>query len=338
MPSRQFTCLQCNRSFESSTGRAKYCGRECYDRARTLPRRQCLQCGQSFAPSDSTMECCSKKCAGIHRRTRLTIECRICGASVQVNAARSTTAAYCSRKCKGESHQRSCVIRCAACGKEKRVPQSLSGKQFCSVECKYTIRTEGDGQNKFGRKNGRAKFACAECGKECTVHKYVAQRRRFCSPECTLVCQARENAATMVELSCLWCKQIFRYPESQVRAGRKKFCSRECNGAYTARYKQNRVSGTETQFFDQLELTGLRLRRQVRVRRYVVDAVCADRNVAIEFDGEYWHSFPHVIAKDERKSDAIAWAGYKLIRVPERDWMDDPTGTITRVLEEVSQL
>jgi very-short-patch-repair endonuclease len=92
---------------------------------------------------------------------------------------------------------------------------------------------------------------------------------------------------------------------------------------------------TETQFFDHLESTGLRLERQVRVRQFVVDAVCMNRNVVIEFDGEYWHSLERIKQKDERKADAIAWAGYKLVRVPERDWLDKPEATIQRVLEEV---
>ena len=92
---------------------------------------------------------------------------------------------------------------------------------------------------------------------------------------------------------------------------------------------------TETAFFDRLEASGVRLDRQVRVRQFVIDAVCVDINTAIEFDGEYWHSLEHVRAKDERKADAIAWAGLKLVRVPEREWLDNPNGAIDRVLREV---
>jgi very-short-patch-repair endonuclease len=89
---------------------------------------------------------------------------------------------------------------------------------------------------------------------------------------------------------------------------------------------------------DELERSGLSLKRQVRLGSFVIDAICHEWNVAIEFDGEYWHSLPGAAEKDQRKAVAVAWAGLKLIRVPEREWLGDPQGTIDRVIQEVNQL
>lgn len=152
--------------------------------------------------------------------------------------------------------------------------------------------------------------------------------------------RARENPSATVEFACLWCGTVFKRAKNNVeqRPDRVKFCSRECNGAHTIRYKQNRVSATESDFLDRLESAGLKVSRQKRIAGFIVDAVCSTTNVAIEFDGEYWHSLKHIKAKDERKAQAIAWAGYKLVRVPERDWLDNPEATIAWVLEEIQRL
>lgn len=100
----------------------------------------------------------------------------------------------------------------------------------------------------------------------------------------------------------------------------------------------SRVSKVEARFFDQLEAAGCPVKRQTRIGRFTVDAVVKGTNVAIEFDGEYWHSIPKVKKKDERKSDAIAWAGYKLIRVAEADFATDPSRTVAAVIQQANTL
>jgi very-short-patch-repair endonuclease len=139
----------------------------------------------------------------------------------------------------------------------------------------------------------------------------------------------------MVTLECLWCGESFQRKESYLKSNgaRVKFCSKECNGAYTARYKQNSVSAAETAFFDRLEAAGLRFNRQAQFKKFVIDAICVEKNIAIEFDGDYWHSLEHVKAKDKRKSDALERAGYELIRVPEYAWVEHPDSAIEWVLE-----
>jgi very-short-patch-repair endonuclease len=211
-----------------------------------------------------------------------------------------------------------------------------AGRRFCDIVCKYAVLRDAQGKNRFGRKDGRGEFECQECGARIALHKYLARRRRFCSPECAKKWRVRHKPAAMVSLSCVWCGKEFQRHQSYIdhNGGRVKFCSKECNGAFTARYKQNRVSAAETAFLDAVEAAGLAVNRQVRIKGFVVDAVCAERNVVIEFDGEYWHSFTHVLAKDERKADAVAWAGYKLVRVRERDYLTDPEATVAAVVRQ----
>jgi very-short-patch-repair endonuclease/endogenous inhibitor of DNA gyrase (YacG/DUF329 family) len=339
MPLRQFTCLHCSSSFISGESTAKYCGRACYDLSRTLLERNCLQCGKRFAPTGSTIECCSKACAGILRRTRFLIQCAICGKEVSRKPSNANPR-YCSRKCQGVAKQRPIFKACLHCNSSMRLSASQDSRLYCSVVCKYAELHDAAGTNRFGRKNGRGSFACAECGDSRETHRYLAERRQFCSRECVIKYRLRTAPAPQVVMSCLWCGESYKRAESYLRhnQGRSKFCSRACCGAYVVRYRQNRISLEETRFLDALEQAGLRFVRQVRVSRFIVDARCLERNVVIEFDGEYWHSLKHIQEKDERKAVAVAWAGYKLVRVAERDWLDDPDGTIRQVLEEVGRL
>jgi very-short-patch-repair endonuclease len=336
MPSRQFTCHKCGALFGSDEQAPKYCGRQCYDAARTLPKRICLVCSKSFAPRHSTREYCSKTCAGASRRRRRIVACKKCGRQFEVSRS-DADARYCSRACLWVARRRSAPKVCAHCQKTMDLRPSEAHRKYCSVACKYAVVIDEGGQNRFGAKNGRSTFTCQECGVEIGAHKYLADRRKFCGGDCATRWRLRHTPAPVVAFSCVWCGQHFERRKSYADhyPGRVKFCSRACNGAHSARYKQNRVSVTETEFFDRLASAGLRFTRQVRVRQFVVDAMCTDTNVVIEFDGEYWHSLERIREKDERKADAIAWAGCKLVRVPERDWLDSPEATIQRVLEEV---
>lgn len=50
----------------------------------------------------------------------------------------------------------------------------------------------------------------------------------------------------------------------------------------------------------------------------LVDFKCG--NAIIEFDGDYWHSFPETIRRDKLKQTILESRGYKLIRVTETDF------------------
>ena len=338
MPLRQFTCLHCGTPFSSDQTLQSIAAiaaigfREHFRSASVLHAAACLRHAMK------RWSLCSRACAGILRsaRGRRLVACEICGKQQSV-AKSKLSARYCSRACKHLAQTRRLQKPCAYCKKLMDLRPSEASRKFCDIVCKYAVLLDESGTSRFGPKNGRGTFACQECGRISDVHRYDAEHRRFCSSECCLRQQARVNAAPQVALACLWCGVTYQRPQSYVRhnSRRPKFCSRECNGAYTARYKQNRVSGTEKQFLDRLESCGLRFTRQVRVKHFVVDALCTSQNVVIEFDGEYWHSLEHIKRKDERKSIAVASAGYRLIRVPERSWLDDPEATIRNVLKEV---
>lgn len=70
--------------------------------------------------------------------------------------------------------------------------------------------------------------------------------------------------------------------------------------------------------------------KQRNIGDYVVDAYISERRMAIEVDGEYWHSLPNNIERDKRKDAALASYGITVIRLPERK----VRGDIKAVLRE----
>lgn len=55
----------------------------------------------------------------------------------------------------------------------------------------------------------------------------------------------------------------------------------------------------------------------------VVDFYCERKNLAIEADGEHWHSSPSAIAKDARKDAELGKLGIKVLCLRERDILRD---------------
>jgi very-short-patch-repair endonuclease len=117
------------------------------------------------------------------------------------------------------------------------------------------------------------------------------------------------------------------------------FCSRQCLGSYTVRYKQNRISKPEQAFLDEVALVvPFVIRRQEPLGGFVADGYIAEHRLVIEFDGEYWHSFSNVQAKDRRKDAAYSAIGLRVVHVPERTYLDDPEAAIALVEAAIKEV
>lgn len=71
--------------------------------------------------------------------------------------------------------------------------------------------------------------------------------------------------------------------------------------------------------------------------KWCVDFLIASHNLVIECDGTYWHSLPEIVQKDQEKNKAILDAGYKLLRLPERDICKHLDTCIERIKQALSE-
>jgi hypothetical protein len=80
-------------------------------------------------------------------------------------------------------------------------------------------------------------------------------------------------------------------------------------------------------------ITPLRVVRNERRRLapFELDIWIPEIAVAIEYDGDYWHSRPEVAARDRIKDQRARDEGITLIRVREGDWLDRRPGVRERL-------
>ena len=80
------------------------------------------------------------------------------------------------------------------------------------------------------------------------------------------------------------------------------------------------------------QLEGQRFRRQHPIGIYVADFVCLEKRLVIEVDGGH-HGEPEQIAHDARRTQWLEAEGYRIIRVWNRDVMDNLYGVVILILE-----
>jgi len=66
-----------------------------------------------------------------------------------------------------------------------------------------------------------------------------------------------------------------------------------------------------------------------------VDFKCA--NVIIEFDGTYWHSTPLIKSRDRRRTLFLELKGYKVLRIKEKDYLENKQKVVDKCLEFVNE-
>jgi very-short-patch-repair endonuclease/AraC-like DNA-binding protein len=55
-------------------------------------------------------------------------------------------------------------------------------------------------------------------------------------------------------------------------------------------------------------------------------------NKNIEFDGEYWHSFPEIQEKDKVRDEFLTSMGYMILRIKERDYYNNPEEVLNKCI------
>ena len=68
-----------------------------------------------------------------------------------------------------------------------------------------------------------------------------------------------------------------------------------------------------------------------------LDIFIPEINVGIEYDGDYWHSLPDMIERDQRKDAICKDKGIRLIRIKESDWLNN-LNMKNKLLEEIENI
>jgi very-short-patch-repair endonuclease len=231
---------------------------------------------------------------------------------------------FCSRKCAGKSYERQVEKPCKICGKIFTSAPSQE-RIYCSRECWAQSR-----QGVAMTPQTRVYLNCEMCGKQFWKWPSAVANGegRCCSYECLNEWKRTIKGATHplykppAKLICEWCGE--RYETKPSIAPRSHFCSRQCQGAWTAQHQSAKRTRIEVIVEDWLRESKITYEAQAQMGRFVCDFVLRRAGLVIECDGSYWHSIPLVKSRDKRKDEWLKANGYRILRLREDDIHNRP--------------
>ena len=213
---------------------------------------------------------------------------------------------YCSYECRGKDQRKGSWKICLnpKCNKEFYVKKQLENikNKCCSIECASIIKKDGKIVN------------CFTCGKEVYRKKSEIRNRNFCNKEC----YTNKPPKIYPEYICLECGK--KFSRRNLKNVKNKFCSRKCSNEHNI----NNCSVIKGP--NKLELSGrdilldldINFREQVPMyNKWIVDILCVNKNVVIQWDGDYWHNLPQNKIRDKNQDKYLTKCGYRVLRFTE---------------------
>jgi len=225
--------------------------------------------------------------------------CEVCGASFDTMPYRVATSRFCSRKCQSINHSKELlkptVHFCLQCGKQF-ITSPSSKKIFCSRQCSQKAR---NGQHFLSRAE-RITKTCPVCKKPFSFREL--EHKTYCSKKC-----ADASFKRRIDLVCQACGKTYSV---RPKFNDQKFCSRTCRTVGIGKSE----TGIEKIMKSALLESGVDFVSQYPIFRYTLDFAIPTKKVAIECDGDYWHSLPGAKENDARKDTYLANHGWKVLR------------------------
>lgn len=172
----------------------------------------CVVCGTEFVQIDSRHLCCCRRCRekykNLKKGTRI---CAYCGEEYISEYNTQFCSKECKEKYKRDNYPKKETI-CKQCGKPFI---GLSYQKFCCSSCK----------TKYGYEHSKVKTTCCVCGKEICISKYELKDRNFCSHECVMAWEVKNNLVKSTETKPH--KKVMEYMDANnISYEKEKGCGR----------------------------------------------------------------------------------------------------------------
>ena len=96
---------------------------------------------------------------------------------------------------------------------------------------------------------------------------------------------------------------------------------------------KNQDTSIEVAVQNELKLLGVEFEKQKHIGPYFIDIFIPAKSVAIECDGDYWHSFEDRKEKDKMRDEWLEEQGIIVIRLPEHAIRNDVKGLVKYVVK-----
>jgi very-short-patch-repair endonuclease len=158
---------------------------------------------------------------------------------------------------------------------------------------------------------------CKRCKKAFVISK-PCKESRFCSRRCGYL-QRRGKASRMwlsdmPHIVCPICGKSVRLPARSM-LGKRVCCSNRCRGIWGKKRQRNKDTNIERIMRAGLEERGWRFQEQQQILAITIpDFFIPAIKAVIYCDGDYWHSLPVHLKRDNEQTVALTAAGYKVFR------------------------
>lgn len=229
--------------------------------------------------------------------------CPVCGDRFTCRDQRQI---YCSSQCFHQ--QRSATLQakvnhpiqtCPVCGQSFSDPKHPD-RVYCSRDCMGMA------------KRNRITKICITCGKEFDVPVSLGHLVN-CSEEC------RRSHQSKV---CQVCGNEFTPKQSRFETA--KYCSKACYQVAWVEHLRKRIgkhgpTEPERKAKAALDQLGIPYEPEKRIEKYLIDFYLPHFQIALEVDGDYWHSLPDVKKRDTHKTRILGKYGIQVIRITETE-------------------
>ena len=257
---------------------------------------------------------------GIRRLIERT--CETCSRVFQVEPYQ-INARFCSRLCQAVGHSKEMLKsqsrQCELCHRSFIVAPSTAQK-YCSQEC----ASKTHGSKVIGTRASTIYVSkiCKICSSPFSARASLHQI--FCSRACANISYQRR-----ITLSCQICHESFTV---RTKRSNQKYCSRSCRTIGIGKTE----SYIEKAFAAALISIDLPYYSQYALGPYTIDFAIPEKHIAIECDGDYWHSLPACIKRDRRKDKYLSNLGWRVLRFSETEINTDVARCLTIVEKAVS--
>lgn len=240
--------------------------------------------------------------------------CKSCGVEFKRQHKRSTPIMYCSRTCwragrSGKNYYawNAKPVKCLHCGKEtykrKYLIEQGNGK-YCSRKCAASHTAK---EVCAKRKNGKT-ISCHFCKKLVYKNKARLGNRNFCGVRCI----GKYKKSKRLVLTCAYCGKKKKVKPSYIEKN-VKCCSIQCSKRYSGE------TSLEMLGYALLGEMKFKFIKQYRLGKFFPDAFIPSMNMAVQFDGDYWHSKKEHLDRDERFNRFAKSIGVNVVRVGESE-------------------
>lgn len=286
-------------------------------------KKFCLTCGNVFNVSENrrnSAKFCSRECK--HTFSRTNKKCLFCGKPFKT--PNHLNRKYCSHKCATKDKRNRIFKICGICGKRYEVQRYAKNSRYCGIDCRNKGISKSLAGRFSGKENpnykGRIIKTCKYCNKLFEVYPYRKNTANYCSISCSKFDTSDKTRKKIAESVKKLQKENPKIHPNYIMS------------------QKGHITQIEKLIKDELIRKKMHFKFQYMILNYWLDFAFPEIKLAIECDGERWHSTKEQISKDFNRDKQLCKHGWNVLRFNEHQILRNLKGCIQNIQYMVKRL